>query len=116
MKNYQTLDFPFSRIISPQSSLIEFTDENDFEKLCEVRDEMNEFLKNLNRSGLSETIPDQIHYLYVALIHIENVEREIMSGSLSEEMLSQSKITNDINCLKMMVVDYIQDLSGCIIE
>jgi hypothetical protein len=116
MKNDQVMDFPFSRFLSPLSSLNEITTGNDFEKFCKVREEMNEFLKSLNRSGLSEALPDQIHYLYVALIHIENVEKEIMSCSLSEEILSQSKIVDDINCLKMMVVDYIQDLSGCIIE
>lgn len=116
MKNDQVMDFPFSRFISPRSSLNEITTANDFEKFCKVRDEMNEFMKSLNRSGLSEAIPDQIHYLYVALIHIENVEREIISCSLSEEMLAQSKIIDDINCLKMMVVDYIQDLSDCVVE
>jgi len=116
MKNDQAMDFPFSRIISPLSSLNEITSADDFEKFRTVRDEMNEFLKSLNQSGLSEVIPDQIHYLYVALIHIENVEKEIISCNLSEEMLSQSKIIDDINCLKMMVVDYIHELSDCIVE
>lgn len=116
MKNEQEMDFPFSRIISPLSSLNEITTGDDFEKFRKVRDEMNEFLKSLNQSGLSEAIPAQIHYLYVALMHIENVEIEIMSCSLSEDMLSQSKIIDDINCLKIMVVDYIQDLSDCVEE
>jgi hypothetical protein len=116
MKNEQTMDFPFSRFISSRSSLNEITTANDFEKFCTVRDEMNEFLKNLNRSGLSDAIPDQIHYLYVALIHIENVEKEILSCSLSEEMLSRNKIIEDINCLKRMVVEYIRELSDCTVE
>jgi len=116
MKNDQSMDFPFSRFISPRSSLNEITTTVDFQKFSKIREEMNEFLKSLNQSGLSEAIPDQIHYLYVALIHIENVEKEIISCSLSEEMLSQSKIIDDVNCLKMMVVDYIHDLSDCTIE
>ncbi len=116
MKNDQAMDSPFSRIISPRSSLNEITTAEDFEKFSKVRNEMNEFLKSLNQSGLSKAIPDQIHYLYVALIHIENVEREIISCSLSEETLSQSKIIDDINCLKMMVVEYIQELSDCVVE
>jgi hypothetical protein len=114
MENEKTIDFPFSRFISPRSPLNDIATGNDFEKFCKVREEMSEFLNNLNHSGLSETVSDQMHYLYVALIHIENVEREILSCNLSEEMLSRSKITDDINCLKMMVVEYIQELSNCI--
>ena len=116
MKNDQTMNFPFSRIISPRSPLNEITNGNDFEKFCKVRNEMNEFLDNLNQSGLSEAVPVQIHYLYVALSHIENVEREILTCNLSEEMLSQNKILEDINCLKIMVVDYIRDLSDCLAD
>jgi len=116
MKNDQSMNSPFSRFISPRSSLNEITTTVDFQKFSKIREEMNEFLKSLNQSGLSEAIPDQIHYLYVALIHIENVEKEIISCSLSEEMLSQSKIIDDVNCLKMMVVDYIHDLSDCTVE
>lgn len=116
MRHEKTMDFPFSRIISPHSSLTELTADNDYEKYCRVRDEMDKFLINLNHSGLSEDIPNQIHYLYVALIHIENVEKEILSCSLTEEMLSRSKIIDDINCLKIMVVEYIQELSASIVE
>ena len=116
MKNEKMMDFPFSRIISNRSPLIEITTGNDYEKFCKVRDEMNEFLNNLNHSGLSEAIPDQIHYLYVALTHIDNVEKEIMKCCFSEEILSQNKIMDDINSLKMMVMDYIQDLSDCMVE
>jgi hypothetical protein len=111
MKNEKTMDFLFSRIISPKSSLNEISTNEDYEKFCNVRDEMNKFIINLNHSGLSETVPDQIHYLYVALIHIENVEKEIISSCLTEEMLSQNKIIEDINCLKIMVLDYIRELS-----
>ena len=116
MKNEKTMDLPFSRFISPLSTLNEITSGNDFEKFCKIRNEMSEFLNNLNHSGLSEALPDQVHYLYVALTHIENVEREIMGCNFSEEMLSRNKIIEDINCLKMMVVDYIQELSSCNIE
>lgn len=116
MKNNQTMDFPFSRFISPRSSLSEITSNNDFEKFNNVRDEMNKFLNCINQSGFSEALPDQIHYLYVALTHIENVEKEIMSLCFSEEMLSRNKIIEDVNCLKMMVVDYIRDLSDCTVE
>jgi hypothetical protein len=111
MKKNQVMDFPFSRIISPRSSLNEITNGNDSEKCCKIRKEMNKFLESLNQSGLSEAVPDQIHYLYVALLHIENVEREIFCCNLSEELLFQDKIIDDINCLKLMVMDYIHDLS-----
>jgi hypothetical protein len=114
MKNEKTMAFPFSRIISPKSTLNEISTNEDFEKFCKVRDEMNKFMINLNHSGLSETVPDQIHYLYVALIHIENAEKEIISSCLTEEVLSQNKIIEDINCLKIMVLDYIRELSACI--
>jgi hypothetical protein len=116
MKNEKMMEFPFSRIISNRSPLIEITTDTDYEKFCKVRDEMNEFLNNLNHSGLSEAIPDQIHYLYVALTHIDNVEKEIMKCCFSEEILSQNKIMDDINSLKMMVMDWIRDLSDCMVE
>jgi hypothetical protein len=116
MKNEKTMDFPFNRIISPKSSFNEISTNEDYEKFCNVRDEMHKFLINLNHSGFSETVPDQIHYLYVALIHIDNVEKEIISSCLTEEMLSQNKIIEDINCLKIMVLDYIHELSVNIVN
>jgi hypothetical protein len=75
---------------------------------------MQKFLINLSYSGQSGNVRDQIHYLYVSLIHIENVEKEIVGSCLTEEMISQNKIIEDINCLKTMVLDYIRDLSDCI--
>jgi len=116
MENEKIIDFPFSRFISPRSPLNEIACGEDYERFYKIRDEMKEFLNNLNQSGLSEETSGQIHYLYVALSHIENVEREIMSCCLSEELLSQSKITDDINCLKMMVLEYIRELSDCLME
>lgn len=104
MKNEKNLDLSISRIISNDSSLNEFRANEEFEK----------FVLNLNHSGLSESIDDQIHFLYVALTHIENVENEILGSSLTEETLFQNKIIEDINCLKMMVIEYIRDLSDCI--
>jgi hypothetical protein len=104
MKNENSRDFSIRCVISNDSSLSEFSMSEEFEK----------FVLNLNHSGLSESVPDQIHFLYVALTHIENVENEILGSSLTEEILSQNKIIEDINCLKMMVLDYIRDLSDCI--
>lgn len=114
MKNEKIRDFSLNQIINSNSSLAEISTHNDYEQFCMVRDEMNKFLINLDYSGQSEALTDQIHYLYVALIHIENVEKGIMSSSLTEEMLFQNKIIEDINCLKIMVLDYIRDLSDCI--
>lgn len=101
MKNKKSRDFPIRCIISNDSPLNEFSTNEEFEK----------FVLNLNHSGLSESVPDQIHFLYMALTHIENVENEILGSSLTEEMLSQNKIIEDINYLKIMVLDYIRDLS-----
>ena len=116
MKNEKTMDFPFSRIISPASSLNEISTHKDYDKFCNVRDEMNKFLTSLTHSGLSETLASQIHYLYIALIHIDNVEKEILSCCFTEEMLTQNKIMEDIKCLKIMVLDYIRDLSECNVD
>lgn len=111
MKNENTRDFPISRIISYDSSLNEFSTNEDYEIFVNVRDEMNKFILNLSHSEFSESVPDQIHFLYVALTHIENVENEILGSCLSEDILSRNKIIEDINCLKMMVLDFIRDLS-----
>lgn len=101
MKNEKSRDFHISRFISNDSSLNEFSTNEELEK----------FIINLNHSGLSESVHDQIHFLYVALTHIENVENEILGSSLTEETLFQNMFIEDINCLKMMVIDCIRELS-----
>jgi hypothetical protein len=111
MNNKKSGDFPISRIISTDSALNEYSTNEEYKIFANVRDEMNKFILNLNHSGLSESLTDQIHFLYVALIHIENVENEILSSGLTEEMLFQNKIMEDINSLKIMVIDYIRVLS-----
>ena len=111
MKNEKTRDSAISWFIRNDTSLNEFSTNDEYEKFADVRDEMNKFMINLNHSGLSESVPDQIHFLYVALTHIENVENEFLRSNLTEEILFQNKILEDINCLKMMVLDHIRDLS-----
>jgi hypothetical protein len=113
MKNEKSRDLPISRIIRNDSTLCEFSTNEEYEIFVNVRNEMNQFMVNLNHSGLSESIPDQIHYLFMALSHIENVENEILGLCLPEEMIYQNKIMEDINCLKRMILDYVRDLSEC---
>lgn len=104
------------QIISSGSSLNEISRNEDLENLCKAREELIRFMNNLNLSGLSDSLTDQIHYLYVALIHVENAEKEIMGSFISEEILTQNKIIEDLHCLKLMVLEFIKELSSQVIN
>ena len=42
-----------------------------------IRDEMGQFLLELNKSRQAGSAEQRVHYLYLALIHLDNLTREI---------------------------------------
>ncbi len=86
------------------------TYKNDGE-YCKIKEEMNKFIFNLNQCKICRSIHSQIHFLYMSLIHLDNVEIEFITSNLSDEVLCQEKIIEDIRSLKLMVLNYIRDLS-----
>jgi hypothetical protein len=82
------------------------------EQFFKVYDEMNKFIQNLNHSRHCSTIPDQVHFLHLSLLNLENAEKELITSNLTEESLYQEKIIEDIRSLKVMVLNYIRDLSS----
>ena len=83
----------------------------DHENYCKIKDEMNKFMLNLNQSKICGSIRNQIHFLYMSLMHLENIEMEFITSNLTEEILYQQKIIEDIHSLKYMILNYIRDLS-----
>lgn len=112
MKNENLLNNSAGHIPGTGFSSNESGNDENFEQLCKVYDEMNKFLQNLNRSRYCSFIPDQIHVLYLALLNLENAEKELIASYLTDESLYQEKVIKDIRSLKLMVLNYIQDLSA----
>ena len=111
MKNENLMNSSFGRLLGPGYMPEEFSNHRDFEKFGKIHDEMNKFQQNLNLSKHGTTSTDQIQLLHLALINLDNVEKEILTSNLAEELLYQEKIIEDIHSLKLMVLNIIRDLS-----
>lgn len=86
-----------------------YTNDDEYYK---IKEEMNKFIFNLNQCKICRSIHSQIHFLYMSLIHLDNLETEFITSNLSDEVLCQEKIIEDIHSLKLMVLNHIRDLSG----
>ena len=73
--------------------------------------EMKKFMFHFNQSKTCNSIQSKIHLLYISLLHLDNVEVELITSGLPEEMLHQTNVIEDIRSLKRMVLKYIRDLS-----
>jgi len=111
MKNENALNDSFGQAIGIEAILEECTCYEDYESFHKIRDEMNKFLLYLNQCKLSRSIHDQVHNLYVSMIHLDAAENELKSSCLSEEILHQERIFDKFNSLKIMVLCLIKDLS-----
>ena len=72
-----------------------------------IRAEMKRFLVNLAFSNLTASRDQQIHCLFVALNHLDNVEKELRIADISEEMIRLEGIFNRIQSLQKHLFDYI---------
>lgn len=71
---------------------------------------MNWFLMNLNYSQEAKIKGQQIHYLFVALEHLNNVEKEIHISDVDEQIIRLERIFDKIRSLKKLVLEYIRHL------
>ncbi|KPK87541.1 MAG: hypothetical protein AMS27_02270 [Bacteroides sp. SM23_62_1] len=112
MKNENLMNSSFGRLLGSDLIPDEFNNQQDFNLFCKIHDEMNKFLQNLNQSKYDSSLNDRIHLLFMALKNLDNVEKELLASNFAEELLYQEKIIEDIHSMKLMVIDYINDLSG----
>jgi hypothetical protein len=77
-----------------------------------IREEMNRFLMNLTCSHGTAFRSEQVHYLYLALEHLVNVEEEISISDVDEEIIRLEKVLDKILSLKQLIHEYIRHLTS----
>ena len=77
-------------------------------KFIKLRTEMNRLLINLNCSHWVVSDQQRVHYLFVALIHLDNVEKEIRISGINEAIIRQERVLDKIRSLRMLIKDYIR--------
>lgn len=82
-----------------------------FSNFVKIRDEMNRCLLNLGYSQQTALKKQQIHYLYMALEHLENVEEEIRVSDGDEAIIRLERILDKILSLKRLILEYIRQLA-----
>jgi hypothetical protein len=85
---------------------------DDLSKFLKIRTEMNWFLMNLTYSQQTAIKGQQIHYLFVALEHLNNVEKEIRVSDVDEHIVRLERIFDKIRSLKKLVLEYIRHLGS----
>ncbi len=86
--------------------------EDDFTGFLEIRRELNQFLLNLNYSHRAEGIGQQVHFLFLALEHLDRVEKEIRVCGADEDLIRLGRIHNKIGSLKYLILNYIHHLTS----
>ena len=84
----------------------------EFSKFLSIRKELNYFLLNLNHSNYADGRGQQIHFLFLALEHLDNVDREIRISATSEELVHHERIHDKIRSLKILILNYIRHLTA----
>jgi hypothetical protein len=85
---------------------------DDLSKFNKIRTEMNWFLMNLTHSQQSANRGKQIHYLFVALEHLNIVEKEIRISDVDEQIIRLERILDKIRSLKQLILEYIKHLDS----
>ena len=84
---------------------------SDFTSFLKIRMELNNFLLRLNQSSQADGTGQQIHFLFLALGHLDNVEREIRISGADGELIQAGKIHDKIRSLKNLILGYIRHLT-----
>jgi len=69
-------------------------------------------LMNLTYSQQTTIKGQKIHYLFVALEHLNNVEKEIRVSDVDEQIIRLERIFDKIRSLKKLVLEYIRHLGS----
>ncbi len=73
---------------------------------------MNWFLINLTHSQQTAQRGTQIHYLFLALEHLNIVEKEIRVSDVDEEIIRLERILEKIRSLKQLILEYVRYLDS----
>ncbi len=84
----------------------------DFSSFLIIRRELNQFLINLNHSRSAEGEGKQIHFLFLALEHLDNVDKEIRISGAGEELINLERIHDKIRSLKILILNCIRQLTS----
>ena len=85
---------------------------SDLQDFLRIRRELSHFLLNLNYCYRSDAAGQQIHFLFMALEHLENVDKEIRVAGADQEIIPQKKIHEKIRSLKILILTYIRYLTS----
>jgi hypothetical protein len=85
---------------------------SDMQGFLRIRRELSHFLLNLNYCYRSDGTGQQIHFLFMALEHLENVDKEIRITGSDQEIISQKRIHEKIRSLKILILNYIRYLTS----
>lgn len=85
---------------------------DDFSRFIKIRAEINRFLKNLQDSHQASSRGQQIHSLFISLVHLDNVEKEIRASDIDEEIIRLGRILDKIRSLKSLILKYIKQLTS----
>jgi hypothetical protein len=80
-------------------------------KFLGIRTAMDGFLLNLAFSHRAASKDRQIHYLFMALLHLDNVEKEILTSDIEDQILRLEKIIDRIRSLRQLILEYIRYLT-----
>jgi len=105
-------DFSVSMITELGITVEENGGADNFSSFLRIRRELTHFLLNLNHSNGAEGAGQQIHFLFVALEHLENMDKEIRITGTDPEMINTVKIHEKIRSLKFLILNYIKHLTG----
>ncbi len=112
MNTENTYDLSFTLATELSTSVEEAGGIDDFSKFLRIRREMNHFLLSLNHSNCANGAGQQIHFLFAALAHLDNVEKEIRISNADEEGFRLERIHDRIRSLKILILNYIRHLTS----
>jgi hypothetical protein len=81
-------------------------------KFLGIRAAMDQFMVNLAFSHRAASRDQQIHCLFMALLHLDNVEKEIRISDIDDEILRLERIIDRIRSLRQLILEYIRHLAG----
>lgn len=108
MKN--TYDRSIQIVTELCSSVKDTGGKDDISSFLRIREEMNRFLVSLYHSNNADGTGQQIHFLFVAMSHLDNIEEEILVSFRNDELLRLGKIQDKIGGLKILILNFIKHL------
>ena len=112
MNTENTYDLSFGLATELSTSVEETGGIDDFSRFLRIRREITYLLLNLNHSNSANGAGQQIHFLFAALAHLDNVEKEIRISGAEEELIRLERIHDKIRSLKILILNYIRHLTS----